>query len=142
VAYALRFSVLRIDSVLGCLSRGCAASLACARCPMGPCTGQSLPHGGAQTLVREPQAPTDVDRPRASAECLALQSLMAPAGGGSDLASCNPFARIGVPVRKAWNARMTTINNPVLRGFNPDPSMIRVGDDFYIATSTFEWYPG
>ncbi|QMV40946.1 glycoside hydrolase family 43 protein [Cohnella cholangitidis] len=34
------------------------------------------------------------------------------------------------------------IRNPVLRGFNPDPSMIRVGDDYYIATSTFEWFPG
>lgn len=35
-----------------------------------------------------------------------------------------------------------TIQNPVLRGFNPDPSVIRVGEDYYIATSTFEWFPG
>jgi xylan 1,4-beta-xylosidase len=34
------------------------------------------------------------------------------------------------------------IENPILRGFNPDPSICRVGDDFYIATSTFEWFPG
>lgn len=34
------------------------------------------------------------------------------------------------------------IKNPILRGFNPDPSIVRVGDDYYIATSTFEWYPG
>jgi xylan 1,4-beta-xylosidase len=34
------------------------------------------------------------------------------------------------------------IINPILRGFNPDPSVIRVGDDYYIATSTFEWFPG
>jgi len=34
------------------------------------------------------------------------------------------------------------VNNPVLRGFNPDPSICRVGQDYYIATSTFEWYPG
>lgn len=34
------------------------------------------------------------------------------------------------------------IQNPILRGFNPDPSILRVGDDFYIATSTFEWFPG
>ncbi len=34
------------------------------------------------------------------------------------------------------------IRNPILPGFNPDPSFLRVGDDFYIATSTFEWYPG
>ena len=39
---------------------------------------------------------------------------------------------------------MTTakIVNPILPGFNPDPSICRVGKDFYIATSTFEWYPG
>jgi xylan 1,4-beta-xylosidase len=35
-----------------------------------------------------------------------------------------------------------TIHNPILRGFNPDPSIVRVGDDYYIATSTFEWFPG
>jgi xylan 1,4-beta-xylosidase len=34
------------------------------------------------------------------------------------------------------------ISNPILRGFNPDPSIVRVGDDYYVATSTFEWYPG
>src|SRR5258708_19479852 len=34
------------------------------------------------------------------------------------------------------------IYNPILRGFNPDPSIVRVDDDYYIATSTFEWYPG
>ncbi|KSV87698.1 glycoside hydrolase family 43 protein [Sinorhizobium sp. GL28] len=34
------------------------------------------------------------------------------------------------------------IRNPILKGFNPDPSICRVGDDYYIATSTFEWYPG
>ena len=34
------------------------------------------------------------------------------------------------------------IENPTLRGFNADPSVCRVGGDYYIATSTFEWYPG
>jgi xylan 1,4-beta-xylosidase len=34
------------------------------------------------------------------------------------------------------------IRNPVLPGFHPDPSILRVGVDYYIATSTFEWYPG
>lgn len=36
----------------------------------------------------------------------------------------------------------TTIENPVLTGFHPDPSMLRVGRDYYIASSTFEWWPG
>ncbi|TGX55744.1 glycoside hydrolase family 43 protein [Sphingomonas gei] len=34
------------------------------------------------------------------------------------------------------------ISNPILRGFNPDPSIVRVGEDFFVATSTFEWFPG
>ena len=37
---------------------------------------------------------------------------------------------------------MKTIQNPIIRGFNPDPSILRVGDDYYIVTSTFEWFPG
>jgi xylan 1,4-beta-xylosidase len=36
---------------------------------------------------------------------------------------------------------MTLIQNPVLPGFSPDPSLIRVGDWFYLANSSFEWYP-
>lgn len=38
------------------------------------------------------------------------------------------------------------IANPILPGFHADPSICRVpgegGDDYYIATSTFEWWPG
>ena len=37
---------------------------------------------------------------------------------------------------------MINIHNPILPGFHPDPSIIRVDEDFYIATSTFEWFPG
>jgi len=32
--------------------------------------------------------------------------------------------------------------NPVLQGFYPDPSVIRVGDDYYLVNSTFAWFPG
>ena len=34
------------------------------------------------------------------------------------------------------------IRNPILPGFNPDPAICRAGDDYYIAASTFEWFPG
>jgi xylan 1,4-beta-xylosidase len=37
---------------------------------------------------------------------------------------------------------VTTIENPVLPGFHPDPSILRVGEDYFIANSTFEWWPG
>lgn len=32
--------------------------------------------------------------------------------------------------------------NPVLPGFQPDPSIVKVGNDFYLVTSTFSWFPG
>jgi xylan 1,4-beta-xylosidase len=32
--------------------------------------------------------------------------------------------------------------NPVLSGFHPDPSVCRVGSDFYLVTSSFEYFPG
>jgi len=32
--------------------------------------------------------------------------------------------------------------NPILPGFYPDPSLCRVADDYYLATSSFEYFPG
>ena len=32
--------------------------------------------------------------------------------------------------------------NPIISGFHPDPSICRVGEDFYLVTSTFEFFPG
>lgn len=37
---------------------------------------------------------------------------------------------------------MAFAQNPILTGFHPDPSLLRVGGDYYLATSTFEWFPG
>lgn len=34
------------------------------------------------------------------------------------------------------------IQNPILPGFHPDPSICRVGDDFYLVTSSFSFFPG
>lgn len=36
---------------------------------------------------------------------------------------------------------MQTFKNPILKGFNPDPSICRVGGDYYLITSTFEFSP-
>jgi len=36
----------------------------------------------------------------------------------------------------------STFRNPIIPGFYPDPSICRVGDDYYLVTSTFEWFPG
>jgi len=32
--------------------------------------------------------------------------------------------------------------NPIIPGFHPDPSICRVGDDYYLVTSSFEFFPG
>ncbi|WP_368497067.1 family 43 glycosylhydrolase [Herbiconiux sp. A18JL235] len=37
---------------------------------------------------------------------------------------------------------MGRYRNPVLPGCHPDPSICRVGDDFYLVTSSFEYLPG
>ena len=34
------------------------------------------------------------------------------------------------------------IKNPILPGFNPDPCICRRGNDYYMAVSSFEWFPG
>jgi len=36
----------------------------------------------------------------------------------------------------------TTFKNPIVTGMNPDPSICRVGDDYYLVNSTFEYFPG
>lgn len=33
-------------------------------------------------------------------------------------------------------------HNPIIPGFNPDPSICRVGEDYYLVTSSFEYFPG
>ena len=37
---------------------------------------------------------------------------------------------------------MQTFENPVIAGFYPDPSVTRVGEDYYLVTSSFEYFPG
>lgn len=48
----------------------------------------------------------------------------------------NPFKARSEPDAKV------TYHNPVIPGFYSDPSVVRVGDDYYLVTSTFEYFPG
>lgn len=48
----------------------------------------------------------------------------------------NPFA---APLSPNENV---TYTNPIIPGFHSDPSVCRVGDDYYLITSTFEYFPG
>jgi beta-xylosidase len=40
------------------------------------------------------------------------------------------------------NVRDETARNPIVAGFHPDPSVCRVGEDYYLACSSFEYFPG
>jgi xylan 1,4-beta-xylosidase len=39
-------------------------------------------------------------------------------------------------------AQSTTLINPILAGFYPDPSVLKVGSDYYLINSTFAYFPG
>ncbi|MDR2058361.1 MAG: family 43 glycosylhydrolase [Dysgonamonadaceae bacterium] len=67
--------------------------------------------------------------------------------------SCKPSgteqkAVFGYFAYKGTDATFTAVNaaseyqNPVLSGFYPDPSVCRKGNDYYLVTSTFAYYPG
>ncbi|HYV53243.1 MAG TPA: glycoside hydrolase family 43 protein [Chitinophagaceae bacterium] len=50
------------------------------------------------------------------------------------IATCSIFCT-------AW-AQSTTITNPILAGFYPDPSVLKVRLDYYLINSTFAYFPG
>ena len=52
---------------------------------------------------------------------------------------CIPFLLFFYPVQ--IHAQETFLN-PIISGSFPDPSICRVGDDFYIVNSSFEYFPG
>lgn len=47
-----------------------------------------------------------------------------------------------LPVQLNAQDAPETFQNPILPGFHPDPSVCRVGEDYYLVNSTFEWFPG
>jgi len=51
-------------------------------------------------------------------------------------------ALFGAIALAAGGADTDSFDNPVMPGFNPDPSICRVGDDYYMVTSSFTWFPG
>ncbi|KAF9893446.1 hypothetical protein FE257_010758 [Aspergillus nanangensis] len=40
-----------------------------------------------------------------------------------------------------WVHTALGVKNPIISGWNPDPSILRVGDEYYLATSSFEYWP-
>lgn len=68
-------------------------------------------------------------------------ALAGAAGEDAPIASFDHFSYVGNEVA----ARPTGADgyrNPILPGFYPDPSVTRAGDDYYLVTSTFGYFPG
>ena len=71
---------------------------------------------------------------------LALSALAPSAAQGQSVASFDYLEYEAVDSDRHQTDE--TYSNPVIPGFHPDPSLVRVGDDFYAVTSTFSWFPG
>lgn len=49
---------------------------------------------------------------------------------------------LGIFLSQLIFAQTTTLVNPILTGFYPDPSIVQVGTDYYLVHSTFSYFPG
>jgi len=80
-----------------------------------------------------------------SAPALVLALAAAPVaaqGAAAPVARFDYVAYSGTPDAESSALKPGEFANPVLPGFQPDPSIVRVGDDFYLVNSTFSWFPG
>ena len=69
-----------------------------------------------------------------------LLSLGVSAGGSGDAVVFESFEYAGQDAQPPLPAG--SYRNPILPGFHPDPSICRVGEDYYLVTSSFAWHPG
>lgn len=90
-------------------------------------------------------------RPREARNCCAiLSSVSAGTPWRGDCKGRTPYgiahaarnaageAYFAEAVGAAWDDLYA---NPVLPGFRPDPSIVRVGEDYYMVNSSFTWFP-
>jgi len=72
-----------------------------------------------------------------------LALLLAAPASAQPVASFDWFAYRGDdPIDQTAKPGPGDYRNPILQGFYPDPSVTRVGKDFYLVTSTFGYFPG
>ncbi|PTS83878.1 MULTISPECIES: glycoside hydrolase family 43 protein [unclassified Caulobacter] len=81
--------------------------------------------------------------PTLTALALALSASLATAAPAPNTATFTKFSYAGAdPVDARFTAAPDQYRNPILNGFYPDPSVTRVGDDYYLVNSTFAYFPG
>jgi alpha-N-arabinofuranosidase len=78
----------------------------------------------------------------ASVRIAAAAALLAPAPAAAAPAVFGWFDYRGGDASDRVPSRAGDYRNPILHGFYPDPSVTRVGGDFYLVNSTFAWFPG
>lgn len=79
-----------------------------------------------------------------AAAVLGALGLLAFPGGvrAQDAAVFDWFEYSGADAAHATPPAAGEYANPILQGFYPDPSVTRVGEDYYLVTSTFAFFPG
>ncbi len=103
------------------------------------------PDEEGRTILHDAVASGDLETVRYAVNVLGLDPLTGDRNGDTalDLAAELPDSRCltwmeertGVRLREAYR-------NPVIRGFHPDPSIVRVGEDYYLVNSSFVFFPG
>lgn len=74
---------------------------------------------------------------------LSITPFQAVAEPGKTLAAFDWFSYEGADSSDAaFKPSRTQFSNPILKGTYPDPSVVRVGRDYYLVNSTFGWFPG
>ena len=73
---------------------------------------------------------------------LAFIGILAVAAAPCAAAPTARFAEVSYAAQEVPQTPGGRYRNPVLPGFQPDPSIVRVGEDFYLVNSTFAWFPG
>ena len=72
------------------------------------------------------------------AACVTMVTL----AGDAAAAATAHFSEVSYRQLRPTSAAAGHYRNPILPGFHPDPSIVRVDKDFYLVTSTFGWWPG
>ena len=77
-----------------------------------------------------------------AAAALALAALGINAADAPDTSSWVQFSSFSYNGQTATTPKPDEYLNPIIAGFHPDPSICRVGDDYYLVNSAFNYFPG
>ena len=76
------------------------------------------------------------------APALLALSMTVNAADALDTSSWAQFSSFAYDGKTANPAKEGEYLNPIVAGFYPDPSICRVGDDYYLVNSSFQYFPG